>query len=218
LHPVMPFITEELWHEMGYGGDGGYIMNAPWPQPADAGALARLGATDEVLAYVAGKHEVVRAGRALKADFGIAASAEADFVFVAATLGAAGMFASELPQIKSMLKAGGMEVIVAGERDPGPMPGANCGPGTVYLSLDGVDLNAETQRLSKQLDAARNEVKRADAKLANESFVSKAPEQVVARQRELREEAVQKTAKLEGQMETIARALKARAARLSRPG
>ncbi|MBM4149848.1 MAG: valine--tRNA ligase, partial [Lentisphaerae bacterium] len=77
LHPVMPFITEELWHEMGYGGDGGYIMNAPWPQPADAGALARLGATDEVLAYVAGKHEVVRAGRALKADFGIAASAEA---------------------------------------------------------------------------------------------------------------------------------------------
>ena len=43
LHPIMPFITEELWHAMGYGGERDTIMLAPWPAALDEESLGRWG-------------------------------------------------------------------------------------------------------------------------------------------------------------------------------
>ena len=72
LHPFMPFLTEELWHQMGFCGDDDSIMTAQWPTPMDEAERARLGVTDDVVAYVEAKHELITAGRALRTEYGIA--------------------------------------------------------------------------------------------------------------------------------------------------
>jgi valyl-tRNA synthetase len=64
LHPYMPFITEELWHEMGYGKPEETIMRAPWPKPYSEEQRKSWGLSVETTAYVTEKRELVTAGRA----------------------------------------------------------------------------------------------------------------------------------------------------------
>jgi valyl-tRNA synthetase len=68
-----------------------------------------------------------------------------------------------------------------------------------------VDIGAELEKLGDRLDKARQDLERVDAKLGNETFTSRAPEHVVARQRELRAEAGERLAKLERQVAALNR-------------
>jgi valyl-tRNA synthetase len=204
LHPVMPFLTEELWHEMGYGGPDDFIMKAPWPKPADSATMAAWGVDAAVTGYVAGKHDLIRAGRALKADFGIPAPKEADYVIRPDSAATAAALENDRSSVKALLKAGRVDVAAA-DGGAATMPGSLCALGAVFLSLDGVDIGAELEKLGDRLDKARQDLERVDAKLGNETFTSRAPEHVVARQRELRAEAGERLAKLERQVAALNR-------------
>ncbi|MDA1044595.1 MAG: valine--tRNA ligase, partial [Verrucomicrobia bacterium] len=69
LHPVMPFLTEEIWHEMQFGGEHDFIATAPWPTVPDAAQKASWGVCPAEIIYVEEKHELIRAGRALRANY-----------------------------------------------------------------------------------------------------------------------------------------------------
>jgi valyl-tRNA synthetase len=77
FHPFMPFITEELWHGMGFSADmpenqgGKSIMFAPWPKPLDADELAHFGILPEDEKTANDKYEAVNLGRGLKSTFNI---------------------------------------------------------------------------------------------------------------------------------------------------
>ena len=71
LHPFMPFITEELWLAMGYGSAGGTISAAPWPAAVDDQHLADCGISRATVVYVDDKYDLIRSGRALRADYTI---------------------------------------------------------------------------------------------------------------------------------------------------
>ena len=87
------------------------------------------------------------------------------------------------------------------------MPSALGSLGTIFMPLEGlVDVAAETERLNKQLEKVHADTARVTAKLDNESFVTRAPEHVVERQRALHRELVEKAEKLEGQIATLSTA------------
>ncbi len=77
LHPLMPHLTEELWHSMGYGDGDRSILFSEWPLEADS-MLRNL--AEPHVEYVDRKHELIRAARNLRADYGIAPSSKVDFV------------------------------------------------------------------------------------------------------------------------------------------
>jgi valyl-tRNA synthetase len=191
LHPMMPFVTEELWHVMGYGHEAESLMLARWPAPEPPERLAGWGVQPEAVVYVDRKRELIRAGRTLRADYGIPPTQRIRYVVKPATPGDAERVRSDLASFRLLLRAD--EIVVdTGFRPGGAMPGAVTGLGTVYMPLAGlVDLDAERRRLRGQMDKAGTDLERVRTKLGNAQFVGKAPADVVeqqrAKQRELEE-------------------------------
>jgi len=183
LHPVMPFITEELYHQLGYVPENGSIMFGPWPQAWDAAALAGLGATPEQAEFVQEKFAAITAIRNVKANYQIPLTTRMDVVLVPADADRAAFLREDLVSLTGLAFASKVEVRDA-FTPAGPCAVAVSAIGTVYVPLAGlIDVGAETLRLQKreqELQAFIGGIKR---KLDNASFVSRAPEAVVAGER-----------------------------------
>jgi valyl-tRNA synthetase len=86
FHPFLPFITEELWHGMGYATDmpedqgGKTIMNAPWPKPFEGDFRDAYSLDDCYLEFATQKYEVVTQGRNLRRVGNIQAGKKVKFV------------------------------------------------------------------------------------------------------------------------------------------
>jgi valyl-tRNA synthetase len=180
LHPFMPHLTEELWEKIGYGEEGGpaFLMQTVLPAEsvlagADPAAVAKA------QARVAAVYEAVGRARNLKAEYGLGANKNVTFV-VDPEGGA-------LPEAAVFQRlAGAAEVVVApGHAAAKGVPAALSAIGRIYLPLEGlVDLAAERERLGKELAKVRDELKKVNAKLTNENFVTRAPDEVVAEMKE----------------------------------
>ncbi|SCL66393.1 valine--tRNA ligase [Micromonospora peucetia] len=168
LHPVIPFVTEELWTAL-TGGET--LMTAAWPT-AD-----RTGVDDAAEVEVGSLQRVVTEIRRFRSDQGLRPTQR-----VAARLdglAAAGIVAHE-PLIRSLVR-----LDPAGD---GFQASATLAmPGEVSVALDtrgSIDVAAERARLTKDRAAAEKEAAQARAKLDNPAFVGKAPEPVVAKIRD----------------------------------
>jgi len=179
LHPYMPFITEELWHEMGYGAAEETILKASWPVIFADQECCAWGVSESVREFVQNKRELITAGRALRAEYGIAPSRFIDYVIQTSE---ADRFAADLDSLKAQLRSENVQIL---QQPPAhAMPGAVCKLGTVYLPLDGlIDTAAEKKRLVGEIAKVQGFLKGIDAKLSNDGFVSKAPAQVIEQQR-----------------------------------
>jgi len=196
LHPYMPFLTEELWHQMGYGAEDESIMRASWPAAYMPEKAKAWGLSDGVTAYVEAKREMVTAGRALRADYNIAPSQFVRYIVQAVDAEAAGKLAADAESLKQQLRSDNLEIVAGGgER---AMPGTLCKLGSIYLPLDGVvDVKAEAARVKGELDKTRGFLNGVEAKLANEGFVAKAPPAVIEQQRAKQKELSETVARLE---------------------
>ncbi|MEV0458856.1 valine--tRNA ligase [Catellatospora methionotrophica] len=171
LHPVIPFVTDELWCALNKVEGDNSIMVAAWPgaNPAliDDAAEAEL----ETLQRVVTEVRRFRADQGLKPGQRVAASLDG--------LAAAGIAAHE-PLMRFLAR---LDVPGDGFTATGTVAVA----GGVTVSLDtrgSIDVAAERARLTKDRAAAEKEISQATAKLGNEGFLAKAPEQVVAKLRE----------------------------------
>ncbi len=166
LHPMIPFVTEELWTAL-TGGES--VVVADWPV-ADP-ALRDEAAEREIAAV----RDVVTEIRRFRSDQGLRPAQK-----VPASLGgldAVGLAWHE-PAIRSLTR---LDQPGAGFQSTGSLAVRGV---TAQLDLSGaIDVAAERSRLSKALGAAREEVAAASAKLDNAAFVAKAPEAVVAKVR-----------------------------------
>ena len=189
IHPFMPFVTEEIWHQLGYAAsDGETISRAPWPQPFPPELKAAWGLDEEVRTYVNARHDLVTAGRALRSSISaLKPSDKVAFVVSAKTPAAAERLASETDSLAAFLGASGVEVL-CGETLSG-MPSADTALGTVALKLEG-SVDAETEKKKTQDEIAKLEgfLRTVEAKLGNETFLSKAPAAIVAQQKARKEE------------------------------
>jgi valyl-tRNA synthetase len=168
LHPILPFVTDELWTAL-TGRDS--VVVAPWPE-AD---LARRDPAAE--AEITALQRVVTEIRRFRADQGLRPGQR-----VAARLaGLAGAgLAPHEPLVRSLVRLDEAAVGFAATATLAVSDGV-----TVELDTRGaIDIGAERARLEKDRAAAEREAVQARAKLGNESFLARAPEQVVEKTRQ----------------------------------
>ena len=177
MHPFMPFITEELAHQMGFLPEDRSIMYAPYPEND---GVVPAGHPEPAL--VDGKFELVRGGRFLKASYNIPDGRKVAFHIKAADQAALEFLTREKNSLLSLLNAS--EVVVSSEDFDvavrGAAPSRICSSGTVYLPLAGlIDVAAERTKLEKQLKELEGWIAGTRGRLGNARFVQSAPAQVV---------------------------------------
>ena len=111
LHPFMPFITEELAHQMGFLGDDESIMRASYPDLAELKPLMPVTPEAErMLAFVEGKFELIRAGRNLRANANLQPAQKVAFHIKVADSAAVEFFKGELDIMKRLVNAEKIEI------------------------------------------------------------------------------------------------------------
>ena len=178
LHPFTPFITEELWHNLGYGADGSYIQNTRLEtaaeltaQLAQAGVMLDQAAIDSVERLKA----VVAQTRALKAEHNLASRRDVK-LFATASDADWAILSANLAKILRLCAAAEFT-----RRDSVEgAPAAVTPLGTIYLDLAStVDAGAEKIRLTKELEKLAQHIAGTEARLSNPTFVGKAPPAVI---------------------------------------
>ena len=196
LHPYMPFVTEEIAHQLGYLKDDETILKAAFPKGLSDEEKARLGLTEEIYEFVNAKREMITALRALRAEYKVNPAAFVKVTIDARDAATADRLRAEEANLKAFMRAEAVEIVSDGADRA--MPGTLGRLGTVYLSLEGlVDKAAEAKRIATELEKTRGFIRSIDAKLANENFVAHAPAAVVEGQKTKRAELVANVEKLE---------------------
>jgi valyl-tRNA synthetase len=195
LHPFMPFVTEELWAVTAEGGPkrDGLLALTDWPvhgELRDADAEGEIG-------WVI---DLVTAIRSVKAEMNIMGT-EIPLVLVgvsAATEARAGRWTEVIKRLARLsgmsvaptVPQGAVQLVVRGEVAALPLKGV-------------IDFSAERARLGKELARVDADIARVDGKLANADFIRRAPEDVVEGEREKREEAQGRRAKIVEALERL---------------
>ncbi len=204
LHPIMPFLTEELWQGMGYASMAESVMIARWPRAMDEEELASWGIQADAVAYVDAKHSAIGLARNLRVDYGLTPAQMADFVLRPADAAVGDRVRADREAYLPYLKAEKLEV----ETDFTPvkaMPSVITPLGTLFMSLEGhVDVEAERKRLAEQLQKAEQELESVCKRLENENFVSRAKPEVVEQVRSRKRELQEKRDKLSKLIEAMA--------------
>jgi valyl-tRNA synthetase len=169
-HPVIPFITEELWHPVAplAGKKGETIMLAPYPasQPEKFDAQAEK--------EVALAKEVVNAGRNLRSEMKVPPKQRTPFYLCGTATEAT------LSAVNALIRPDPLHVVAELPRSDSPV--AVVGPHRVMVHVE-MDVAAERQRLTKEIARKDAEIASSETKLANPSFVERAPAQVVGQEK-----------------------------------
>jgi valyl-tRNA synthetase len=195
LHPYMPFITEEIWQHLPHEGKS--IMIAPWPKADDAliddTVEKQMTVIMDTIKSIRNMRAEVNAAPGHKAPATVLVDEELKDVFKA--------HASYIQQLGTVdsLTIGGMDDVAPENAMAAVVNGAK-----VYLPLKGlIDVEKELARLQKELDGAEKEAKRAAGKLSNQNFLSKAPAEVVEKEKTKQTEVLARIDGLKERMETL---------------
>jgi len=167
-HPIMPFITEEIWQTIGpmSGKSGSSIMLEAYPQAQ----LSKIDAAAE--SWVSLLKQAVDACRSLRGEMSISPAARVPLI-AAGNAKQLGIYA---PYLKALAKL--EEVTIVDDLPEADAPVMIVEDFKLMLKVE-IDLAAEKERLSKEIARLEGEIGKANAKLCNESFVARAPAHVV---------------------------------------
>jgi valyl-tRNA synthetase len=175
VHPIMPFVTEEIWQVI--GDERKSIMVTPYP-------VAETSWIDDgverQMEFLTG---VIRAIRNLRTELNCPPGKEVKVVFCGEDSDLAFLRAQQ-PYFKSLARVGAAEFLGVGDRPKGAAT-AVVGTTEIYLPLDDlVNLDEERARLAKEVGKIEDELARVQKKLANADFVARAKEEVVDKERQ----------------------------------
>ena len=193
MHPVMPFITEEIWDKTGHRAEHGPLIAQPWPVPPalDPAADAEMGWLVKLISDI----------RSARAELNVPAGAKLKMLVVGGDGTTAKRLETHRPAIERLARIEGIEPAAIAPKGALQIV---VGEATYALPVtDVIDLKAEGARLQKEIKKLADEVGKIDAKLGNAAFVSKAPEEVVEEQRERRTAAEQTRTRLSTALERL---------------
>jgi valyl-tRNA synthetase len=190
-HPIIPFITEELWHSVAplAGRKGETIMLAPYPksQPDKIDEAAER--------EIAVAKEVVNAGRNLRSEMKLSPKQRTPF-YITGKPGAA-----TLSAVNALIRPDPLHVVEQLPQSDSPTAVAGAHRVMVHVEIDAA---AEGERLSKEIARLEGMAASAEAKLANESFVARAPAAVVEEHRKRLTDSRETIKKLREQLQKLA--------------
>ena len=190
LHPFMPFITEEIWQHIPHNGDT--VMLADWP------AHEEQWIDENSESHMQTIMETIKTIRNLRAEVNAAPSKKSEVILRIAEAKMLKTFRKNTGYLTALASA--EPVTFLEEKDTQPenaMAGVVQGV-DIYLPLKGlIDVEKEMARLQKELEHLEKEIKRLDGKLSNEGFLAKAPEAVVAKEKEKQTGYMEKKAAVE---------------------
>jgi valyl-tRNA synthetase len=199
-HPLMPFITEEIWQRVKplAGVEGEFLMLARFPEPD----LSRVDA--EAATEVAWIQQVIAGLRNIRGELGISPGKPLPLLVTNASTEDAARLNRQAALLRFVGRLESISVI-ASEAELPPVSTALVGNMTLGVPLAGlIDVASEVARLDKEIARLAQEVARVEAKLSNESFVARAPADVVAKEREKIADNQRAQAALAAQREKIA--------------
>jgi valyl-tRNA synthetase len=174
LHPIMPFITEEIWQRLPH--EGRTIMRAPWPEPDPARREPEATAAVELVM------DLVRAVRNLRSEVNIPAAAWLTVICRSRDAGQEAVLRATEGSVRALGRI--REFRVGTGEDKPPAAAATVVRGMdVYVPLTGlIDFAAEIARLRKEVEKVDRELARVRGKLENPAFRAKAPAEVVEKE------------------------------------
>ena len=176
-HPVIPFITEELWQtvaplagrKLAAGGES--IMLQPYPV-AEAGKI-----DEQAEQWMAQLKAMTDACRNLRGEMQLSPAQKVPLLLE----GEQALLQSFAPYLQALAKLSEVQVLATLPDSPAPV--SVVGNAKLMLKVE-IDVAAERERLTKEINRLEGEIAKAGAKLSNESFVARAPAQVVAQEKE----------------------------------
>jgi valyl-tRNA synthetase len=179
LHPITPFVTEELWDHFGYGAPGS-LITAPWPEPH--AVTDSQTATDDVAWAI----KLISEIRTVRSEMNIPPSQKSAILLKDAVPETIARAKTWQEAIFRMARADSITPLT------GDIPHGSAqivlNEATIILPLAGlIDLDAERKRLATLRAKAEAELAKVTAKLANDDFVKRAPEAILAENHERRE-------------------------------
>lgn len=191
LHPFMPFITEEIWQQLPHQGES--ITIAKWPEVRTD--LHNEKAMNEMNSLVS----IIKSVRNIRAEVNTPMSKQVKLLIQADS-----ETVSELDSNRSYIErfCNTSELVIASNVDaPEKAMSAVVTGVELFLPLEGlIDIEKERARLESELEKWNKEVERVQKKLANEGFVKKAPESVVAEEKQKEQDYLEKHAKVKARL------------------
>jgi valyl-tRNA synthetase len=187
LHPVMPFVTEELWHKL--PGRNDFIMKTPWPKPGDY-PIDEVAAVDFTFLQ-----EATTAIRTSRSELNIPPSAHVTVVVVGDKT-----FQTKIEKSQVLIKILNRieNLNIEPKRLSGPVAFAAITGGEIYILLEGmVDLKAEAVKLQKDRQKQEKYIQSIQAKLSNDQFTKNAPAELVEAEKEKLQEATDKVSRID---------------------
>jgi len=206
LHPMMPFITEEIWDvlpiEEGARGKGQWaggksIMQQPFPKASEDYPDAEK----EMNSLM----EAIKAIRNIRSEMNIAPSATIEAICYSADATVRALLTSEERYIKTLAKVSDLKISAPADR-PENAAVAIAGSVEIFVPLKGlINFYEEEKRLARDLEKVMKDLEGVQRKLSDENFLARAPKEVVEKDKIRVEELLQKKAKLEEGLERIKR-------------
>ncbi|WP_339877833.1 valine--tRNA ligase [Pseudidiomarina gelatinasegens] len=199
LHPLLPFITEEIWQRVAplAGVSGETIMLQAYPQvQAERFATAR-----DDMEWL---KQVIVAVRNIRGEMNLSPSKPLPVLFKNADATAQQRLESNASFLSALAKLESVTFLTASEEAPASAT-ALVGRMEIHIPMAGlIDTAAELARLDKAIEKAQKEVDLFSRKLSNENFVSKAPAEVIDKERAKQAEAIETLQQLQQQRQKIA--------------
>jgi valyl-tRNA synthetase len=177
-HPIIPFITETLWQtvaplagfKLNPAGDSIMLQAYPQPNPAKI--------NPEAEAWMTQLKGLTDACRNLRGEMQLSPAVRVPLIIETTETE---LLASHAPYLQALAKLSEVQIVAALPESPAPV--SVFGNVKLMLKVE-IDIAAERERLQKEITRLDGEITRANVKLSNESFVARAPAQVVAQERE----------------------------------